>query len=45
MGGLRTMTWLDIAQALWDAFYGLMSTAEELVEHLPTPLQCFFDWC
>jgi hypothetical protein len=39
------MTWLDVAQGIWDAFYGLMSTAEELVEHLPTPLQCFFDWC
>lgn len=39
------MTWLDIAQALWDAFYGLMSTFEDLVDNLPTPLQCFFDWC
>ena len=39
------MTWLDFAQALWDAFYGLVSASEELVEHLPTPLQCFFDWC
>lgn len=39
------MIWLDFAQALWDAFYGLMSTSEELVENLPTSLQCFFDWC
>lgn len=39
------MTWLDFAQALWDALYGLMSTYEGLVENLPTPLQCFFDWC
>lgn len=39
------MTWFDLAQGLWDAFYGLMSTCEDLVENLPTPLQCFFDWC
>ena len=39
------MTWLDFATAAWDAFYGLMSTCEDLVEHLPTSLQCFFDWC
>ena len=39
------MTWLDFAQALCDALYGLMSTFEDLVENLPTPLQCFFDWC
>lgn len=39
------MTWLDVAGAVWDAFYGLMSTCEDLVERLPTPLQCFFDWC
>ena len=39
------MTWLDFAQAVWDAFYGLMSTCEDLVEHFPTSLQCFFDWC
>lgn len=39
------MTWLDFAAAAWDVFYGFMSTCEELVEHLPTPLQCFFDWC
>lgn len=39
------MAWLDFAQAIWDAFYGFMSTCEELVERLPTSLQCFFDWC
>ena len=39
------MTGREVAQALWDAFYGLMSTSEDLVENLPTPLQCFFDWC
>lgn len=39
------MTWIDFAQTLWDAFYGLMSTCEDLVDNLPTPLQCFFDWC
>ena len=39
------MAWLDFAQAIWDAFYGLMSTCEDLVEHLPPSLQCFFDWC
>lgn len=39
------MTWLDIAGAVWDVFYGLMSTCEDLVEGLPTSLQCFFDWC
>lgn len=43
--GRPEMTWLDVAAAVWDAFYGLMSTCEELVEHLPTSLQCLFDWC
>lgn len=39
------MTWLDVAGAVWDAFYGLMSTVSELVDGLPVGLQCFFDWC
>lgn len=39
------MDWFDVARAVWDIVYQILSTCEDCVERLPTAAQCMLDWC
>ena len=39
------MDWFDVARAVWDIVYQVLSTCEDCVEQLTTAAHCKHDLC